>query len=233
MHVLTGRLGKLPQKDGRVPHSVRSDLRRRLDRAVLMPRARKRKRARRSHRRPRATSGDTLSMVDAEATRMTDAPARCGRVLESGEKGCEDVGHSLNAGEPDEAVSEASGEDGHRGRDRGGSDRVVPRRRRGAREGRDALAPQLDRGNGTAAGGAFGRLVREAEARAPGAVCTGSRERRMISASSPPERRAPAIAMMRCCAISGRGRSAQRRAVDLETLVPIQPFRFESTYNPG
>ena len=126
MHVLTGRLGKLPQKDGRVPHSVRSDLRRRLDRAVLMPRARKRKRARRSHRRPRATSGDTLSMVDAEATRMTDAPARCGRVLESGEKGCEDGGHSLNAGEPDEAVSEASGEDGHRGRDRGGSDRVVP-----------------------------------------------------------------------------------------------------------
>ena len=41
------------------------------------------------------------------------SPARRGRVLESGEKGCEDGGRSLSAGEPDEAASEASGEDGH------------------------------------------------------------------------------------------------------------------------
>ena len=31
MHVLTGRFGKLLKQDGRVPHTVRSDLRRRLD----------------------------------------------------------------------------------------------------------------------------------------------------------------------------------------------------------
>ena len=31
MHVLTGRFGKLLKKDGRVPHNVRTDLRRRLD----------------------------------------------------------------------------------------------------------------------------------------------------------------------------------------------------------
>ena len=31
MHVLTGRLGELLKKDGRVPHAVRTDLRRQLD----------------------------------------------------------------------------------------------------------------------------------------------------------------------------------------------------------